>query len=111
MFLNGFTSRNHIRTCADMCITKIYTKTKFIIQILIVVPACIWWLLFLLSSNFRNEFSVKWGALFIFIYCLPNVGTNSDPRMGLPLVIIYIMSSINFIFKNKEIYHGEEKTP
>ena len=82
---------------------KLASETyKFIIQILIVVPACIWWLLILLSSNFRNEFSVKWGALFIIIYCSVFIGTNSDPRHSLPLDIIYIMSALSFAFKKKE---------
>ena len=73
-----------------------------IIQILIVIPAYIWWLLFVINSRFRKEFSVKWGALFIFIYCAPSILTNSDPRYSLPLAIIYIMSSMNFLFKENK---------
>lgn len=69
------------------------------IQILIVIPAYIWWILFVFNSNFRKEFSVQWGALFIIFYCLPAIGTNTDPRYSLPLAIIYIMSSMNFVFK------------
>ena len=75
---------------------------KFIFQILIVIPAYIWWLLFFLNSNFRKEFSVKWGALFIIIYSSVFIATNSDPRFALPLDIIYIISAINFMARKME---------
>ena len=72
---------------------------KVIFQILIVIPAYIWWLSFFLNSNFRKEFSVKWAALFMVIYSSVFIGTNADPRMALPLDIIYIVSAINFFTK------------
>ena len=75
---------------------------KVIIQILIVIPAYIWWLLFVFNSNFRKEFSVKWGALFIIIYTSVFIGTNSDPRYSIPIDIIYIMSSLNFVFQKRK---------
>lgn len=75
---------------------------KFVFQILIVIPAYIWWLLFFLSSNFRKEFSVKWGALFIIFYSSVFIATNSDPRFALPLDIIYIISAINFMARKME---------
>ena len=75
---------------------------KVVFQILIVMPAYIWWLSFLFNSSFRKDFSVKWAALLTIIYCSVFIGTNSDPRMGLPMDIIYIMSAINYFTKTSK---------
>jgi len=74
---------------------------KVIFQILLVIPAYIWWLSFFLNSSFRKEFSVKWAALFIIIYSSVFIGTNTDPRMALPIDFIYIISAINFLTKRQ----------
>ena len=74
---------------------------KVIFQILLVIPAYIWWLSFFLNSSFRKEFSVKWAALFIIIYSSVFIGTNTDPRMALPIDFIYIMSAISFLTKGQ----------
>ena len=79
--------------------TELY---KVILQILIVIPSYIWWLLFIFNSNFRKEPYISLGALFIVIYASIFIGTNSDPRLSLPLDIIYIMSALSFGFKKKE---------
>jgi len=79
--------------------TELY---KVILQILIVIPSYIWWLLFIFNSNFRKESYISLGALFIVIYASIFIGTNSDPRLSLPLDIIYIMSALSFAFKKKE---------
>ena len=79
--------------------TELY---KVILQILIVIPSYIWWLLFIFNSNFRKEPYISLGALFIVIYASIFIGTNTDPRLGLPLDIIYIMSALSFTFKKKE---------
>ena len=79
--------------------TELY---KVILQILIVIPSYIWWLLFIFNSNFRKEPYISLGALFIVIYASIFIGTNTDPRLGLPLDIIYIMSAMSFTFKKKE---------
>ena len=79
--------------------TELY---KVILQILIVIPSYIWWLLFIFNSNFRKESYISLGALFIVIYSSIFIGTNSDPRLSLPLDIIYIMSALSFAFKKKE---------
>jgi len=79
-----------------------FDSYKVVLQILIVIPAYIWWLSFLFNSNFRKDFSVKWAALFTIIYCSVFIGTNSDPRMGLPIDVIYIMSAINFFTKKSK---------
>ena len=68
-------------------------------KILIVIPAYIWWILFIFNRNFRNSFSVWYGALFIFTYCFLSIISLTDPRHSLPIDIIYIISSLNYKFK------------
>lgn len=69
---------------------------KTLYQYLAIFPIVLWWFLFLFCKLFRIIKPSNSGAVFVFVYALPFIFTNSDPRFRMPLDIIYGLSFIHF---------------